>query len=772
MHGCAWTASDLLADVALCVLYTLLNAALNSANRLSLGWHGFSFPVMLTATHMFFNLVFLAPPMVLLPSYRKEHRRLFCGNWMALVAIAVLNVTQIALNNSSLVHIELSMNQVVRATLPVFVALIQSVRDTPPTLGHMTALIIISMGANLVVYQPAVVSGSEWKGVLLVALSVAMQASQMCFAGSLLSAKLDAMQITFYTAPIAFLTSVGPAVALEGSAFMRFVASEPWRAFVILAGTSLLAAVYNVVVFQTIQRLSAVGSAVLGNVKVVVLLLLSSLLMREMLSWSAAQRVGCVLTFGGAAAYSALKLMHSEEKTRGSGSWRALWSSSSRSRVVVACLGVPVVLLLALLLVLSDWAVFRQAVFKQVGATWQDEAGLQARGGGGADPCRDLALAPEEGEPQPAPAGGELVLVTGGSGFIGSHLVAMLLDLGYSVRVLDSLETGNLLFLDLRHPRLDFHYGDMLDEEAVRRAMVGVRGVFHLGAASKVLPSLKDPGMATFNYERNAVGTSRVLQLANETGAVRKVVYAASSTYYGNQPVPFAETDPFMPTSPYAASKYMGELEMLTHDNLYHLDTLSLRFFMVYGPRNPSQGAYAIVTGKFLGRLQEGLPLLIEGSGENFRDFVHVRDIGRALILGYQSSVHGTVINIGTGKAYSVSDVADMVSENQVHVAPRRNDLLGTLADTCRAKRLLHFQARHDFLATMRRMIADAKAGRAEYLAEMWEDPRVAEVLEAQLPGWGGLASARARSDRVRQALAADSNFLQGLLGQLAAGRP
>merc|ERR1712032_783141 len=183
---------------------------------------------------------------------------------------------------------------------------------------------------------------------------------------------------------------------------------------------------------------------------------------------------------------------------------------------------------------------------------------------------------------------------------------------------------------------------------------------------SKVLPSLKNPAMGTFNVERNAVGTSRVLEVANETHLVRKVVYAASSTYYGNQPVPFVETDPFVPTSPYAASKYMGELEMMTHDGLYGLDTLALRFFMVYGPRNPAQGAYAIVTGKFLARLQEGQPLIIEGSGQNFRDFVHVRDIARALIIGYQRSVHGVVINVGTGKAYSVKDVADLVSSNQV----------------------------------------------------------------------------------------------------------
>merc|ERR1719201_1203015 len=195
--------------------------------------------------------------------------------------------------------------------------------------------------------------------------------------------------------------------------------------------------------------------------------------------------------------------------------------------------------------------------------------------------------------------------------------------------------------------------------------------------------------MATFNIERNAVGTANVLEAANATKLVKKVVYAASSTYYGNQPVPFIEDDHFRPTSPYAASKYMGELQMLTNDGLYSLPTLSLRFFMVYGPRNPAEGAYAVVTGRFLRRLLEDKPLLIEGSGDQFRDFVHVHDVARACILGYQSTVHGTSINIGSGVAYSIKDVADMVSPQQEHVAARSNDLSGTLASTCRAKELL-----------------------------------------------------------------------------------
>lgn len=387
----------------------------------------------------------------------------------------------------------------------------------------------------------------------------------------------------------------------------------------------------------------------------------------------------------------------------------------------------------------------------------------------GVDPCRDLLVDEASGTPHEA-SGFERVLVTGASGFIGSHLTAKLLELGYHVRVFDNLETGNILFLDLLHPRLEFVHGDILDVPALRSAMDGISGVFHLAAASKVLPSLKDPHMATFNVERNSVGTANVLEVANETKLVRKVVYAGSSTYYGNQPVPFRESDPFMPTSPYAASKYMGELQMLTNDQLYGLPTLNLRYFMVYGPRNPSEGAYAIVTGKFLKQRLEGESLLIEGTGENFRDFIHVDDVARSCILGYQSAVHGTAINIGSGTSYSVKEVAGIFSSNQKHVAARKNDLLGTLADTCRAKRLLHFSARHDFMTTMREMLDDALAGRTDYIAPMWKEAGAESVLEERFPGWAA-APVHQRAAKIKEAMDQELAFLPSLLEKLRGKR-
>jgi len=214
----------------------------------------------------------------------------------------------------------------------------------------------------------------------------------------------------------------------------------------------------------------------------------------------------------------------------------------------------------------------------------------------------------------------------------------------------------------------------------------------------------------------------------------------------------------------------MGELQMLTNDGLYSLPSLSLRFFTVYGPRNPSEGAYAIVTGKFLRRLLDGKPLLIEGSGVQFRDFVHVQDVGRSCILGYQGDVRGTSINVGSGVAYSVKDVADMISSNQEHGAARRNDLSGTLANTCRAKELLHFNASYDFRETMMAMKQDMLAGKREDLAQMWFDKHVLEVFGSNLPeGWATLASS-ARSLGIKAALDKDPLFLERTIAALKSG--
>lgn len=289
-------------------MYIALNAALNFLNRWALGVHGFSFPLALTAAHMFFNPLLLLPMIMARGIAWGEHCRILKEQWKGIVVVGLLNGIQIALNNSSLVLMELSLNQIVRAAMPVFVALLAVVVEKKtPTGEQLMALLLISMGVMMAVYRPGSTFGDDLKGTALVLSSVAMMALQMSFSGRL-GVKLDAVQMTFYTGWISLVPVAPLVLAMEGPGLLKHCLAHPGSSSAIVLSSCVLAVVYNVVVFQTIRGLSSVGSAVLGNVKVVVILLTSAVWMGEMRLWETRQHVGCVLTFGGAALYSALKL--------------------------------------------------------------------------------------------------------------------------------------------------------------------------------------------------------------------------------------------------------------------------------------------------------------------------------------------------------------------------------------------------------------------------------------------------------------------------------
>ena len=345
------------------------------------------------------------------------------------------------------------------------------------------------------------------------------------------------------------------------------------------------------------------------------------------------------------------------------------------------------------------------------GVAWHAGARISPRVRG-VDPCADV-----RGLREPArETSGRLALVTGGAGFIGSSLCELLLSLGFRVRVLDNLSTGNAAFVP---NGAEFVNGDVRDYDAVLAATRGAYFVFHLAAMSKVEPSLVDPEMVRFCLDVNVAGTENVARAAAAAAreakrAPARVVYAASSTHYGNQPTPFHESAPERLTSPYAHSKRSGEAVVLLYDALHGVPATSLRLFMVYGHREPRDGAYAVVTGTFLKALERGSALKIEGDGSQFRDFVHVTDVARAFVLAAQSDdARGVALNVGTGEGVSVSEVADIVSPGGARAfAPARaNDLRGTLADTCAAKRVLGFEAKRDFREEMR---AAAEAARRE----------------------------------------------------------
>jgi nucleoside-diphosphate-sugar epimerase len=273
-------------------------------------------------------------------------------------------------------------------------------------------------------------------------------------------------------------------------------------------------------------------------------------------------------------------------------------------------------------------------------------------------------------------------LVTGGAGFIGSHMTEFLLSMGYRVRVLDNLSQGRREWVP---EAAEFLEGDIAVPGVCQRAVEGVDGIFHMAAMSKVAPSIE---RIEFCTEQNVLGTQNLL-VACRQAKIKKLVYSGSSTYYGLQPPPHRED--LLPhcLNPYALSKYVGEQYCGLFTRLYGLPTISLRYFNVYGPRQPREGAYALVLGIFLDQFKKGQPLTIHGDGSQRRDFVHVRDVVAANIAAYNSDVQDTVLNVGTGTNYSIQELADMISNHQVYGPRRQGDAEITLADISRIKRLM-----------------------------------------------------------------------------------
>ncbi len=278
----------------------------------------------------------------------------------------------------------------------------------------------------------------------------------------------------------------------------------------------------------------------------------------------------------------------------------------------------------------------------------------------------------------------EQVLVTGGAGFIGSHISELLIQEGFKVRVVDDLRLGHLNNVPAQ---AEFIQGDIRDSELMLKVTKGAQKVFHLAAESRNLPSLGTEA-SKLNVDININGTLNVLISSLENG-VKNIIYSASSTMYGRNSAPQHEDMLPDTLTPYAATKYSGELLMRTYSNLYNISTHCLRYFQVFGPRQPSSGPYALVTGIFLKQLAEAMPLTIEGDGKQTRDFVHVFDVAEANLRASFQIGKGEPINVGTGKATSIKELANMISQKQVHIAERKFDLPGTQANVERCRTVL-----------------------------------------------------------------------------------
>jgi len=290
------------------------------------------------------------------------------------------------------------------------------------------------------------------------------------------------------------------------------------------------------------------------------------------------------------------------------------------------------------------------------------------------------------------------VLVTGGAGFIGSHLVDGLLARGHSVTVFDNLSSGTMdnLKTHTGKPAYRFIQGDIRDAEAVERALAGVDAVIHEAAMISVPLSVKNP---EFARSVNVDGTLTLLKASLGHG-VKRFVYVSSCAVYGEQAeLPISENAPLQPLSPYASSKLAAEKNCLAFHEREGLETVCLRYFNVYGPRQTT-GEYAGVMMKFLERLHTDQPPIIYGDGEQTRDFIFVGDVAEATLLALErKGVAGEVMNIGTGEATSINKLCEvflrLVGKSElkpIYEVPRGGDIKHSLADITKAKKILSFK--------------------------------------------------------------------------------
>lgn len=301
-----------------------------------------------------------------------------------------------------------------------------------------------------------------------------------------------------------------------------------------------------------------------------------------------------------------------------------------------------------------------------------------------------------------------MYLITGGAGFIGANLAEALVRDGEPVRILDNLSSGSLANLEAIRDRVEFVEGDLRDYATVQRAMRGVTYVAHQGALRSVERSVDDP---LSSDAVNVHGTLHVLMAARDTPGVKRVVYASSSSVYGENPtLPKVEDQFPAPVSPYAVSKLAAEHYCRVFTKLYGVETVSLRYFNVFGPKQSPESKYAAVIPLFMRAALQGTPLEVHGDGEQSRDFTYIDNVVEANRLALTTpGVAGEVFNVACNERHSLLDIIAVLervlgrSLPRQHVAPRRGDVRHTQASIERIQKKLDFRPSVGFEDGMRR---------------------------------------------------------------------
>ena len=318
-------------------------------------------------------------------------------------------------------------------------------------------------------------------------------------------------------------------------------------------------------------------------------------------------------------------------------------------------------------------------------------------------------------------------LITGGSGFIGSHLSDLLIKLGHDVVVVDNLSNGRLDNIQhlLDHENFKFHELDVINLDSIKPIFEDVDWVFHLAGMADIVPSIENPKAY---YDCNVTGTFNVLESSRAAG-VKKIVYAASSSSYGipdHYPTP--ETADIRPQYPYALTKYMGEELVLHWSQTYNIPAIALRLFNVYGPRSRTTGAYGAVFGVFLSQKMHNKPFTVVGDGTQTRDFTYVTDVALAFLKAAESSVTNIALNVGSDNHYSVNKLVELLGGSVIHIPKRPGEPDCTYADTKEIYKLLNWKAEVSFedgVANMLKHLDDWKE------APVWEPESIKQATAA-----------------------------------------
>ncbi len=328
-----------------------------------------------------------------------------------------------------------------------------------------------------------------------------------------------------------------------------------------------------------------------------------------------------------------------------------------------------------------------------------------------------------------------VAIVTGGAGFIGSHMVDLLIEEGYEVRVIDNLVGGredNLAHL--HNDSLVFERRDIRSFSPDDRLFKGAQYVFHFAGIGDIVPSIERP----LEYmSANAQGTVHMLECARYAG-VQKVVYAASSSCYGLADVPTREDHPIASQYPYALSKYQGEQACFHWHHVYRLPVNSIRIFNAYGTRSRTSGAYGAVFGVFLKQKLEGKPFTVVGDGTQSRDFLYVTDVARAFYQAAVTDRVGEIYNLGAGNPQTVNRLVELLGGPVVHIPKRPGEPACTWADISKIKTQLGWGQRINFEEGVRRILDNIEYWRN---APLWDSETIAKATRT----WFEMLSTKGR---------------------------